>query len=121
MREPSAVDEHGVMTSSMPPEPPQPSTRRRSSRTLLILAGAAVLRIALGGGLVQLRLRGAEETVWPTSSQFRPPEGLGGAGTPAVDVDVDAAPGVYAFQDFQGWHLWVVNGDGIGSVTGRIT
>lgn len=111
---------HGLMTTPMPPEPDQQQPNRTRGFILAGVIVVAIVAIAAGGLFVFLRNRD-EATAWPKSSQFRPSEGLGGAGTPPEDVDVDAAPGVYAFQDFQGWHLWIVNGDGIGPVTGEIT
>lgn len=39
---------------------------------------------------------------------------------PAGQVAATAEPGVYLWSDFDGWHLWVVNGEGIGPITGSI-
>lgn len=111
---------HGGMTTPMPPEPDQQHPNRMRGFVPAGLIVVVVVAIAAGGLFVFLRNRD-EATAWPKSTQFRPRDGLGGAGTPAKDVDVDAHPGVYAFQDFQGWHLWIVNGEGVGPVTGEIT
>ena len=59
---------------------------------------------------------------WPRNVGGRPPA-LGKRGQPARDVTLgkDAKPGVYLWNDYDGWHLWVVNGSGVPAVKGTIT
>lgn len=58
---------------------------------------------------------------WPASLGGRPPA-LGVRDQPATDVQVGAgtAPGVYLWNDYDGWHLWVVGG-GPDLVRGTLT
>lgn len=58
---------------------------------------------------------------WPAAVQGRPPA-LGKRGEKAPDVKSTAKPGVYAWSDFDGWHVWVVPGAGVPqTVTGTLT
>jgi hypothetical protein len=78
----------------------------------------AVVLVILGVNLIFNR--GAdEERAWPEAVDGRP-EGLGGEKETAAEVTPSAAPGVYIWNSFDGWHLWVVNGDGIEGLTGTI-
>ncbi len=56
---------------------------------------------------------------WPAEVGGRPAP-FGDRGQAAGDPG-DAQPGLYLWNDFDGWHLWVVQGDGIGPVSGTIT
>ncbi len=60
--------------------------------------------------------------VWPKNVGGRPPA-LGKRGQAAADVTLgkDAKPGIYLWNDFDGWHLWVVNGEGVPAVKGTMT
>lgn len=86
-----------------------------------VLAGV-VVAIAVAAGVILVVHRKAEEAkvAWPESVGGRAP-GLGEVNTPAAKVDVSAKPGVYAWSDFDGWHLWVVHGAGVGAVRGTIS
>lgn len=108
------------MTTPLP-EPDHDTSRRMPAWVPPVAIVTAVVVLALGGLVLYMRSRTDEVTRWPRSSQFRPAGGLGGAGTPAEDVEADIEPGVYVFQDFQGWHLWVVNGEEIGPVRGVLS
>ncbi|HWJ97320.1 MAG TPA: hypothetical protein VNQ33_04115, partial [Acidimicrobiales bacterium] len=67
-----------------------------------------------------INLRDPEERAWPASVGGRP-EGLGGEKETAGEVTPSADPGVYIWNSFDGWHLWVVGGEGIDGLTGTIT
>lgn len=58
--------------------------------------------------------------VWPPELGGRP-AGLGKTKQPAPDVTVEADPGAYLWNDFDGWHLWVVNGAGVPAISGSIS
>ena len=58
---------------------------------------------------------------WPRAVAGRP-EGLGVRGQVAADVTSTAEPGVYLWNDFDGWHLWIVSGPGVPpTITGTLT
>lgn len=57
---------------------------------------------------------------WSNDLFGRPPS-LGARGDAASKVPPGARPGLYLWNDFDGWHLWLVNGDGIPPMTGSIT
>lgn len=85
------------------------------------LVGAAVAVVVVALALVALLSGGGEEKrAWPDAVGGRP-AGLGQRDQTAADVTPTADPGVYVWNDFDGWHLWVVNGDGVPSVSGTIT
>jgi hypothetical protein len=58
--------------------------------------------------------------VWPVSVGGRPAAFGELDGSPA-DAPGGAAPGVYIWSDYDGWHLWVVHGEGVGDVNGTVT
>lgn len=61
------------------------------------------------------------KAAWPATIGGRP-AALGKRGQKATEVDpAKAAPGAYLWNDYDGWHLWVVNGAGIGPVSGTLT
>lgn len=66
--------------------------------------------------------KGSSKPVFPAEIGGRP-AGLGARGEKAPDVKVgeDTKPGVYLWSDYDGWHLWVVNGEGVPPVKGTIT
>lgn len=84
-----------------------------------VLGGlVAVVLVILGVNLIFNR--GAnEQRAWPEAVDGRP-EGLGGEDETAAEVTPAAEPGVYIWNSFDGWHLWVVNGDGIDGLKGTI-
>jgi hypothetical protein len=58
---------------------------------------------------------------WPKISANRPPA-LGKRGQVAKDVKSTAKPGVYIWNDFDGWHMWIVGGAGMpATISGTIT
>ena len=57
---------------------------------------------------------------WPAEVRGRP-AGLGTTKVPAGEVTPTAEPGAYIWSDFDGWHLWVVNGAGVPAITGTLT
>ncbi|MFN8017193.1 MAG: hypothetical protein U0P45_03625 [Acidimicrobiales bacterium] len=113
-----------------PPDPaPLPSSwevedaevRDRPRRRWLVVV-AVVLGIAVIGGIAAMVANrgGKEDRAWPDAVGGRP-AGLGSEGdTAATITDPTAAPGVYLWNSFDGWHLWVVNGDGVAGVKGTI-
>lgn len=56
---------------------------------------------------------------WPPTALGRP-AALGPSGTAPEAVPADAPPGVYVWSDFDGWHLWMVNGEGVTGVQGAV-
>lgn len=61
-----------------------------------------------------------KKAAWPAEINNKNPK-LGGKDDGPAQVPADAPQGVYLWSDFQGWHLWVVQGDALGDVTGTIT
>lgn len=85
----------------------------------VVLAVAAV--VVIGGIIVVWSKAGSgpEERAWPDAVSGRP-EGLGDNGQTAAEVTPNAKAGVYLWSGFDGWHLWVVRGDGVQGVKGTI-
>lgn len=90
---------------------------RTGPRWGLILGGLALVAILIAAGVVGFQIA-MEKTkkAWPASAGG-PPAGLGA--TPA-EAAADTPPGVYLWNDFGGWHLRVVNGEGVAGVKGTI-
>lgn len=61
----------------------------------------------------------ASRPVWPSTAGGRP-AALGQQDATPSDVDPGAAPGVYVWNDFEGWHVWVVNGGDTAGLTGAL-
>lgn len=57
---------------------------------------------------------------WPPEINGRP-DAFGELEGSPTDAPGGADPGVYIWNDFDGWHLWVVNGDDVQGVSGSIT
>lgn len=89
------------------------------SKKWWIIGGIAVVLLAIVGVLAVVNLRDPEERAWPASVDGRP-EGLGGEKETAAGVTPSADPGVYIWNSFDGWHLWVVNGAGLEGLSGTI-
>jgi len=89
------------------------------SRKWWIIGAVAVVLLVVVGGLAVINLREPAERAWPDSVGGRP-AGLGGEKETAADVTPTADPGVYIWNSFDGWHLWVVNGEGLDGLTGTI-
>lgn len=83
------------------------------------IVGAVVLLGAVAVAAFVVLSREADKD-WPETAGGRP-AGLGEEGQAAADVDPTADPGIYVWNSFDGWHLWVVNGDAIDGVSGTIT
>jgi len=92
----------------------------RKSRRWWIIGGVVAVLLAVVAGIAIINARGDVERAWPTEVGGRP-EGLGGEDETASEVTPTAAPGVYLWNSFDGWHLWVVNGEGIDGLTGTIS
>lgn len=92
--------------------------KRKGPRLGVIIGGLVLVAVLIGAGIVGFQVA-MEKTkkAWPASAGG-PPAGLGA--TPA-EAAADTAPGVYLWNDFGGWHLWVVNGEGVAGVKGTIT
>lgn len=91
------------------------------SRRWWWIGGAVVVILAILGALAFInRSNDPADRAWPDAVGGRPP-GLGGENETAAQVTPEAEPGVYVWQSFDGWHLWVVGGDGIDGLTGTIT
>ncbi len=56
---------------------------------------------------------------WPTEVNGRP-KAFGELGGTPEEAPGGAEPGVYLWNDFDGWHLWVVNGGDVSGVQGKI-
>lgn len=91
---------------------------RKGPRLGVIIGGVVLVAVLVAAGVVGFQVA-MEKTkkAWPASAGG-PPAGLGA--TPA-EAAADTPPGVYLWNDFGGWHLWVVNGDGVAGVKGTIT
>jgi hypothetical protein len=57
---------------------------------------------------------------WPPAVGGRPPF-LGKRGEGPDKAEADAPAGVYVWADYDGWHVWVVGGEGKAAAKGRIT
>jgi hypothetical protein len=58
---------------------------------------------------------------WPNAIIGRP-KSLGVRDQPASEVEPEAEPGIYVWSDFDGWHAWVIGGEGVPPiVTGTLT
>jgi hypothetical protein len=77
----------------------------------LVLVGIVVVAVSRIGDLEPT------EKAWPEIGSR--PAGLGEPG--AADAAPTAEPGAYLWRDFDGWHLWVVNGEGVAGVSGTLT
>ncbi len=90
---------------------------RTGPRWGLIVGGVVLVTVLVAAGVVGFQVA-MEKTkkAWPASVSG-PPDGLGG--TPA-EAWPDVEPGVYLWNDFGGWHLRVVNGEGVAGVKGTI-
>ncbi|MGI8757301.1 MAG: hypothetical protein ACR2MB_15885 [Acidimicrobiales bacterium] len=75
--------------------------------------------VVVVGAVLVMQARKDANLAWPASSAGR--ARLGQTNIPAPDVTVTAAPGVYVWQDFDGIHVWVVNGGSIGGARGTIS
>ena len=56
---------------------------------------------------------------WPDAVKGRP-AAFGTRGTPPPTDAGSLTPGAYLWLDFDGWHLWIVQGPGAEKITGRI-
>ncbi len=90
------------------------------SKKWWIIGGVVVALIVTGGVVAVIANRKNVDRAYQASSAGRAP-GLGQTGTKAPDVNVTAKPGVYFWQDFDGLHVWVVNGGAINGVKGTVT
>lgn len=90
------------------------------SRKVWVFGGIAVVLLVIVGVIAVINLGGPEERAWPAALDGRP-EGLGGEKETAAEVTPSAEPGVYIWNSFDGWHLWIVNGEGLDGLTGSIT
>ena len=90
------------------------------SRLWWIIGAIAVVLALVAGGIFLVQRLTKEDLAWQASSSGRAP-GLGATNTPASQVAVTAKPGVYLWQDFDGHHLWVINGGAIAGAKGTIT
>ena len=117
------------MDATQPPPSPTPSSwdvddaaASTGGRKRVLVIAAVVAALLVVGGAVAAFVSGRfdpEERAWPDLGGR--PEGLGATGEATDVVDPSAAPGAYLWNDFDGWHLWVVNGDGVAGVEGTIT
>ena len=107
---------------SMPPlsasELAEPPRGKRVLRFVLLgLAAAAIGALVLTAVIVHDS--NPTQTAWPVKASGRP-WGLGQVNVPASQVNATAAPGAYAWSDFDGWHLWLVNPPSGGTLRGTI-
>lgn len=118
-----------TMSDTPPPSPaPLPSSWNdegqeversdRKSRIWWIIGALAIIVVVVVGAFVVVRSRD-QERAWPAATSGRP-AGLGGEKQTTAEVDATAPPGVYIWQSFDGWHLWIVNGEGLEGLSGTI-
>jgi hypothetical protein len=90
---------------------------RKGPRLGLSVGGVVLVAVLVAAGVVGFQVA-MEKTkkAWPASAGG-PPAGFGGA---PAEVAADAPPGIYLWNDFGGWHLWIVNGEGVSGVRGTI-
>ncbi len=120
----------GQATADRPGKPgADPEVRRRAIQLVRVVAVAIVVLVALtvlgvnryddAANQRSQEQASAEGRGWPEAVNGRP-AGLGSG--PAADVAPSTEPGAYLWSDFDGWHLWVVGGDGMpATVTGTVT
>ena len=89
--------------------------KRPRSKVFVIVGIVVVALLAIGAVSLLFRKDDVKKT-W-AASVGGPPSGLGGSTTAAT---ADVKPGYYLWSDFDGWHLWVVNGDGVKGAKGTI-
>lgn len=80
---------------------------------VVVVVAIAAFAVATNGGL-------KPERAWPDEASGRP-TGLGEEKQTAGEVEPAADQGVYIWNSFDGWHLWVVNGPDLAGLTGTIT
>lgn len=119
------------MSTNEPTPPPLPSswqadeqqaveTAEKGSRRFWIITVVLVLVLFVVSVLVVSNQGdGVKERAWPATIDNRP-GGLGEGDTTEGAVPT-ASPGVYVWSDLGGWHLWIVNGEGVDGLTGSIT
>ena len=93
---------------------------RPKRRWPVVVAVLLVLVVAAAAITFVLNRGDEEKRAWPDAVGGRP-AGLGEEGDTAAEVgDPTAAPGVYLWNSFDGWHLWVVNGGEVQGAKGTI-
>ncbi len=92
----------------------------KKSRRWWIIGAAAVVVLVVIGAFAVVAIDKKTERAWPAEISGRP-AGLGAEKETAAKVTPSVAPGVYLWNGFDGWHLWVVNGDGLDGLSGTIT
>ena len=120
-----------------------PGHRRGVSPLVIVLGAAAVLAViivllATGGsgsdddgnaatsstgstsGTKATTTTKASGPSWPTVAQGRPAV-FGELRDPITSVDPEAKPGVYAWVDYDGWHVWIVGPEGKAAAKGTLT
>lgn len=106
--------------ASLPDSWKDDSGGRQRSRLWWVIGGVVLLALVVGVVIVLIQKSRDANLAWPTSSAGRAP-GLAQTGVPAPQVDATAPPGVYVWQDFDGVHVWVVNGGAIAGTKGTIS
>lgn len=102
-------------------QPDQPSSwavenaeaeQRRRPRRFLWIGLAVVVALVAAAAIATVALNRAfdhDDLAWPASIGGRP-AGLGQTNQKAPDVSSTAKPGAYVWNDFDGFHLWIVDG-----------
>ena len=142
--DPVAPDPDGADPSSQTPQDPSPDADAQREKAIRMAQIGLVVFAIVVVALVLFSRSGDDEAdeakpdakgqeagtedgkpaepIWPPTNVRGRPPALGKVNQEAADVQVGAGakPGVYVWNDYDGWHLWVVPGEGVGAIKGTI-
>jgi len=107
--------------TTTPPDLPESwevedSEVKRPRSKVLPIVGIVVVALLAVGAVSLLFRKDEGKKAWAASTGGPP----AGVGADTTQVTADVKPGYYLWSDFNGWHLWVVNGDGVKGAKGTI-